>query len=294
MGVLMKKSLLLVIFLLLFSLIYSQDFLEYTGCGVVKAVFSQSLKTEFLKEHPNCKFEIVGKGDLYGIREAGSGISDLGGTCRHKLNIPEEKYANLVPFAWDAIVVVVHKDNPIQNITSAQLKKVLTGEIKNWKTLNGQNAIINLYIRKSKNSGVGRMTRELLFADPEVEYASNAKIFSSTTPLEAALESDKYGIAVTGIYSARLRKNLKIIKLDDVFPTNENIRRGIYPLYRPLYMVYNYEESSDLAKDFINLALSKKGQTLLRNDGIIPLDDAKNLWKPFEKKIKKAGQNIKL
>jgi hypothetical protein len=35
--------------------------------------------------------------------------------------------------------------------------------------------------------------------------------------------------------------------------------------------------------------LSEKGQSLLRNKGIIPLKDANNLWKEFEKKMKKAG-----
>ena len=290
----MKKATLIILLLLFVLMLFSESYLEYTGCGVVRAVISKSVKEYFLKTHPGCQIDIVGKGDQVGIRESTAGISDLGGTCRHKLDVPEEKYAHLVPFAWDAIVVAVNKDNPIQNISSENLKKVLTGDITNWKQLNGENAPIQLFIRPGKNSGVGRMTRELLFADPNVEYSTKAKTFFSTTPLEKALENDRYGIAVTGLYSARTRKGLKIIKLDNIAPTNENIRTASYPLFRPLYLVFNLEETSQEGKEFINLVLSEKGQSLLRKDGIIVLSDAKNLWKPFEKKMKKAKQNLSL
>ncbi len=284
-----KKLMSFFALLIIWFALYAQEYLEYTGCGVVRAVISGSVKEYFLKTHPGCEIDIVGKGDMVGIREANAGVSDLGGTCRHKLNVPEEKYSHMVPFAWDAIVVVVNKDNPIKNISSEQLKKVLTGEITNWKSLNGENKPIQLYIRNSKHSGVGQMTRELLFGDPNVEYASNAVRFSSTTPLETSLESNRYAFAVTGVYSARKKKGLKILSLDNVAPTNENIRSGKYPLFRPLYLIYNYEDASQTAKDFIDLILSEKGKELLRNDGIIPLDDAASLWKVFEKKMKKIG-----
>ena len=290
----MKKITLLMLFFMMILSLYSQSYLEYSGCGVVRAVISKSIKQEFLKTHPDCQIDIVGKGDQVGLREATSGISDLGGTCRHKIDVPEEKYAHLTAFAWDGIAVVVNKDNPLKNITSEQLKQVLTGEITMWKDLNGENAPINLYIRQGKNSGVGRMTRELLFADPNVEYSSKANIFFSTTPLETGLEKDRYGFAVTGVYSARKRKGLKIIKLDGVSLTNENIRSNKYPLIRPLYLVYDFDDTTQEAEDFINLILSDKGQTLLRQDGVVVMSDAMNLWKPFEKKMKKAGQNIKL
>ncbi len=285
----MKKSIVILLFILISVFLYSQDILEYTGCGVVRKVIDMSIKKEFLKTHPGLQITIEGTGDLVGIRETSADLADIGGTCRHKLDIPEEKYAKMIPFAWDAIVVIVNKNNPINNISSEQLKKVLTGEITNWKELNGKNIKINLYIRNSKNSGVGRITRELLFNDPNVQYSSTAKKFSSTTPLEAALENDNYAIAVSGVYSSRRRKNLKILSLDNIKPTNENIRKGKYPLFRPLYLVYNPDLASKIAIDFINFVLSEKGQSLLRNDGIIPLKDAANLWKKFEKKMKKAG-----
>ena len=39
-------------------------------------------------------------------------------------------------YCIDAVVAVVHKDNPLENITQAQLKDIFTGKITNWEDLN--------------------------------------------------------------------------------------------------------------------------------------------------------------
>ncbi len=289
-----KKTFIVFFFFLLLATLYSQSFLEYTGCGEVRLVLKKTVEKEFTKIYPDCKFEVMGKGDLYGIREATSGIVDLGGSCRHKLDLPEEKYANALPFAWDALVVEVNKDNPLKSISKEQLKKVLLGEISNWKDLGWEDKKIRLYVRKGKNNGVGRMTRELLFFDPNVEFSSKAIKIEPSEAIENFILNDKYSIGISGIYVARKFNEVKLLALDNIYPTNDNIKRGKYPLFRPLYIIFNPDDASDETRDFVNLLLSPRGSDLLRKNGIIPLKDANNLWKLFEKNIKKAGQNINL
>ncbi|MCD4819245.1 MAG: substrate-binding domain-containing protein [Candidatus Cloacimonetes bacterium] len=290
----MRRAFIICTFMILGLSLFAQTTLEWSGCEIVQSVCIGELRDEFIKDNPEYQINCVGNGDIIGIREAISGISDFGGSCRHKLDILEEKNAKLIPFVWDAIVVIVSRDNPLKNISSEQLKKVLTGDITNWKELGGENHKINLIVRSGKINGVGRMTRELLFSDPKVEYASTANsIYSSSMPLEKAVENDRYAFGVTGIYSARKNRGLHIVKLDYTSPTNENIRTGKYSLYRPLYLVANSHGTNEGAQAFIDFTLSAKGQKILKKKGVVNLADGKNLWKSFEKKMKKAGQKKK-
>ncbi|MCD4819247.1 MAG: substrate-binding domain-containing protein [Candidatus Cloacimonetes bacterium] len=290
----MREVFLIFMLMILGLSLFAQTTLEWSGCEIVQSVCMGELRNEFIKDNPEYQINCIGNGDIIGIREAISGITDFGGSCRHKLDILEERNAKIIPFAWDAIVVIVSKDNPLKNISSEQLKKVLTGDITNWREFGGETKKINLIIRKGKINGVGRITRELLFADPKVEYASDANaMYRSSLPLERAVENDRYAFAVTGIYTARKNRGLKLIKLDNVSATNENIRTGKYSLYRPLYLVANTLGTNEGAQAFIDFTLSDKGQNILKKKGIINLADGKNLWKRFEKKMKKTGQKKK-
>ncbi len=249
--------------------------LKWVGCGITKKAFMKELSEAYRKK-TGTKIIIKGGGATKGIRFVAKGVSDLGGSCRHTIDVPEEKGVKMVQVAWDAIVVVVNKNNPVDNISSAQLKAILTGKIRNWKALGGPDAPINLYIRKGKISGVGLMARELIFHNPDQEFASNAKKMRSSGPLERAISRDKFGIGLTGISSAKKRKRLKILKIDGVYPSKDNIMKGNYPYYRPLYLVVS-EKPSEEVKKFIDFALSPEGQMVISKQGTVNLEEGKLL-----------------
>jgi phosphate transport system substrate-binding protein len=182
----------------------------------------------------------------------------------------------MVPVAWDALAVIVHKDNPVEDISLEDLRRVYLGEIKNWKELGGSDRPILLYARDGKISGVGRTIRKLLFADYEQEFAAS-EIFPSTGPLEQQLVSEPDAIAMTGISSAR-KRDVKILKLEGKYPTYENVKNGEYLLYRPLYLVYNENNPNvETIKDFIKFADSEEGQDVIRANGTVPYLEAMHL-----------------
>ncbi len=249
--------------------------LKWVGCGITKKAFMKELAAAY-EAKTGVKIIIKGGGATKGIRAVAKGIADMGGSCRHALNVPEENGVKMNQVAWDALVVVVNKDNPVDNITTEQLKAVLTGKIKNWKELGGPDAPLTLYVRKGKISGVGLMARELIFNNHNQEFAADAKKMKSSGPLERAISRDKYGIGVTGISSAKKRTKLKILKVDGVAPTKENIASGKYPFYRPLYLVTKESPSGEVKK-FIEFALSPEGQKIIAEQGTVTLAEGKSL-----------------
>ncbi len=243
--------------------------LRWVGCGISKKAYVSELAKAYEKR-TGVKIDIQGGGATRGVRDVAGVTADIGGSCRNRIwGHAEEKGVTMVPVAWDALAVIVHKDNPVEDITLEDLRRVYLGEIKNWKELGGSDRPILLYARDGKISGVGRTIRKLLFADYEQEFAAS-EIFPSTGPLEKQLVSEPDAIAMTGISSAR-KRDVKILKLEGKYPTYENVKNGEYLLYRPLYLVYNENNPNvEKIKDFIKFADSEEGQDVIRANGTVP------------------------
>ena len=264
--------------------------INWVGCGISKKAYMVDLATEYEKLN-GIKINLQGGGATKGIRDVAAMNADFGGSCRfHFKDHPEEKSVGLEPVAWDALVVIVHKNNPVSNITYKQMSDVLDGKIKNWNELGGNDAPIQLFARKSKSSGVGLTLRKLVFADYEKEFKAH-KFFKSSGPLEKELVESENAIAVTGISSARLR-DLKILTLDDAAPSYDNIRSGKYTLYRPLYITYNPESINNvIVKDFIRFAHSNRGRSIMKRNGVVPYLEALYLVMKQVEQDKRAYRN---
>lgn len=264
------------------------EILSWTGCGISKKAYIKQMAKAFEKK-TGLRVNVTGGGATKGIRFAAAGKADVGGGCRHKIDHEAEKNAQGTIVAWDALVVIVHKKNPITNISSKRLKLVLTGKIKNWKKLGGKNAGIDVLARDGKNSGVGRMARELIFNAPDLNYTPDAINFPSSGPLERSVEKNINAIAITGISSGRKRK-VKFLKIDGRAPTYDNIASGRYPFFRPLYL-YTSTNPGKNAKNFIAFASSAEGQKIIKEQKTVNVEDAKKggLYEKYDKKMKKVG-----
>jgi len=247
--------------------------LNWVGCGISKKAYVTSLAQQF-EEETGVHINIQGGGATKGIRKVVSREADLGGSCRFSLpDDPREAGVGLEPVAWDALAVIVNKDNPVESISFEDLRKLLEGKITNWKQLGGVDAPVDMYTRKSRFSGVGRTLRANVFADFDKELYSTEQ-FKSSGPLEKAVVANKNAVGVTGVSSARLR-DVKILKLDGVEPSVKNVRAGKYSIYRPLYITYNPDSPRiDDVRRFIDFTHSIEGRKVMKENGVVPYKEA--------------------
>ena len=247
----------------------------WAGCGITKKAFMAELAQAY-EAKTGIKIELQGGGATRGIRDAAALKIDLGGSCR--MSLPgvdrSELHASLHPVAWDALAIILNKKNPVNNITTEQIKAMYLGKITNWSELGGPDAPINLYVRRGKYSGVGYAVRQYIFHDGSIEFVSN-NIVKSSGPLEKAVEKDPFAVGITGISSAR-KRNVKSIGFDGKTPTYENVSNGTYGLYRPLYLVTS-PQPSEKVKNFIDFARSEEGRKILRVNQTVPYKDAPHL-----------------
>lgn len=255
--------------------------LRWAGCGISKLGFMQDLAKAY-EEKTGTRILLEGGSSTKGLREVSSRHTDLGGSCRLPLvyknedgsySIEEsEKQIKIIPVGWDALVVLINRDNPlIDSITTEQLRDVLTGKITHWSQLGADSdKAIQLYVRKGKISGVGRTLRQQLFNDPDMTFSDRATIFPSSGKLEQAIAENPYGFAVSGISSSRHRP-VQMVKLDGIEPNMQTLKDGSYTLYRLLFLVVSnsYIERPEIA-DFVRFALSVDGQNIIRAAGTLP------------------------
>ncbi len=259
----------------------AENSLNWVGCGISKLGFMQDLAAAY-ETRSGVKVNLEGGGATKGIRQVSAGESHLGGSCRMPLVYKEkggryvvesaESRVKMIPLGWDALVVIAHKDNQmVSSITREQLKAVLRGEITTWRGLGADNdQPINLYIRQGTISGVGLTLRQQLFDNVNEQFSAKATELPSSGKIEQAVEQDPLALAVSGISSSRHR-DLRMLPLDAVEPTMENMKKGEYVLYRLLFLVAPAKvmEQPESAA-FVRFAQSAEGTTIIEKAGTLP------------------------
>jgi len=241
---------------------------------------------EFMKMHPGARISVSGPGSGVGIAALIDGTTDIGQASRKmKAKEIEQAEANGVyPYeiqvATDALSVVVHPDNPVSELTIAQLSAIYTNRITNWKDVGGNDAPI-VALSRDTNSGTHVFFKEhivqmkgLPTEDKSLEYGSKVLLLPSTQEGASEVARNPNAIFYPGLgYVTEAVKPLgikKTAKDEAVLPSVETALDGTYPVARPL-LYYTDGEPNGVIKAFIDYSLSAEGQQKVTEVGYVPL-----------------------
>ena len=191
--------------------------------------FSDVLAEEFIKKHPGVEINVQGGGSSQGIQAAVNGAADIGASSRELKS--EEKSQGLVEttIALDGIAVVVHPSNPVGEITVDDLRNVYLGNIKNWKELGGKDSPITVVCREA-GSGTRGAFEELIMNKENI--SNQVVIQPSTGAVKTTVAGDEKAIGFVSM--ASVDKDVKILKIDGVEASIDNVKNGSYKISRPL------------------------------------------------------------
>ncbi len=139
----------------------------------------------------------------------------------------------LVPVCYDAFVFLVNGENPVEGLTVQQIQDIYTADIQNWQDVGGEERIIVPY-QRPKNSG-SQTAMENLVMQGRVLVAENNFVSDGMGDLVSAIGDYDNGRASLGYsylyYVDVLYKSgtVKVLAVDGVKPTAENLRSGAYP-----------------------------------------------------------------
>ncbi|MFZ2198882.1 MAG: phosphate ABC transporter substrate-binding protein [Thermodesulfovibrionales bacterium] len=271
-----RSVFLLLIFLSVFFLeappAYSEN-ITGSGCSVSNVGYLQELAKEYERQ-TGVKVLVRGGGTVVGIEDVKTGKVDFAASCRKKSS-DDPSDVDFIQVAWDALAFIVHKSNPLNDISLDEVREIYAGKITNWKQLKGNDAPIKIFVSKSKKglSGVEGATRDLVLKGKEVVETPNTLFLASSAIVEQMVEDTPGGFATTGFSSAR-KRDVKMLKVNGVSPDKANIKNNKYQLKRPLFLLVPHK-AKPAVKNFIDFALSNKGQRFISSQGVVSLNDLK-------------------
>lgn len=272
MGLKFNSIILFLAFSLLFPLtVYSSEQLLISGCSVSYVGYLRDLANEYEKR-TGVKVFVRGGGSVGGLENLKQGTADLAATCRGPIG-DEGANKDFIQVAWDAIVFVVHKTNPLDNITLENAKDIFMGRITNFKQIGGKKEEIKVFIGRTVRSlqGIEASLRQMLLNGKEPVEGPNVKLFPTGGMVEQMIEKTPDGFAASGFTSAR-KRDLKMLKVNGVSPTRDNIKSKKYPLQRPLFLAVP-KNPPDMVKRFVDFALGPEGQKFISSIGAMPVSD---------------------
>ncbi len=180
------------------------------------------------------------------------------------------------PIGYDAFVFFVHKDNPVDNLTSEQVRGIYSGEITNWKEVGGDDEAIVAYQR---NEGSGSQSMLVRFMDgKKIMEAPTEQVNSLMSGIVDVVSDYRSKPSSIGFsyrfYLEGIIKNpdIKILSIDGVAPTAENIRNGKYPIITPLYAVTYEGNDNENVKKLLEWILSDEGQEIIEKTGYVGIE----------------------
>ncbi len=184
-----------------------------------------------------------------------------------QLAYAEENGVELVftPIGRDAFVFLVNQNNPVDDLTVEELKGIYSGEYTNWSLVGGDNTHIAVLQR---NAGSGSQSALLNFmGDTPVKtdyftFLGRSIGFSFRFYVEDMMGEDTPNGGV------------KMLSLNGVYPSTENIRSGAYPIVNDFYAVTRKGETNPNVQAFVDWMLSEEGQAIVNGSGYVGITPA--------------------
>ena len=269
--------------------------------GTIKSIGSDTMNNlmtlwaeDFKKAYPAVTVEIEGKGSATAPPALIAGTANFGPMSRtmkdKEVDDFEKQFGykpTALPTSIDMLAVYVHKDNPIQSLTMAQVDAIFSKtrkggaekDVATWGDLGltGEWASkpISLYGRNSASGTYGYFKEHALFKG---DFKDSVKEQPGSSSVVQGVASDKFGCGYSGIgymtADVRAVPLARDAKAKVIAATPENAYTGEYPMARFLYVYINQKPGTELdplRREFIRFVLSKQGQEVVVKDGYYPL-----------------------
>lgn len=178
------------------------------------------------------------------------------------------------PIGKEAFVFFVSADNPVESLTTEQIQGIYSGEITNWSEVGGNNEKIVAF-QRNKGSGSQSML-ERFMGDKEIMEAPMEQVNDLMSGIIDEVASDYKNKSNSMGFSFRyyvegIIKNpdIKIIAIDGVAPTVENIKSDKYPVITPLYAVTYEGQTNENVDKLLQWILSEEGQEIIEKTGYV-------------------------
>lgn len=248
----------------------------------------------FHRHYPDVKVQIEGKGSATAPKALTEGVAQLGPMSRamkqEEIDAFEKKFGykpTEIKTSLDALAVFVHKDNPIESLTLAQVDAIFSStrnqgfaqDVTTWGQLGLKGDFaskpISAFGRNAASGTYGYFKEHAL---KKGDFKSSVKEQPGSSSVVQGVAEDRFAIGYSGI--GYMTPNVRAVPLSakegkKAFAADlEHVLTGDYPLGRYLYVYINKAPGKPLdpkVREYLRFVLSAEGQEIVVKDGYLPL-----------------------
>ncbi len=233
------------------------------------------------KSYPSYNSEVLVSTTPYAYENLFSGKVDMifaAAPSESQKKIAEQKGLELTmtPIGREAFVFFVNQKNPVDNLTVDQITDIYTGKVSSWEQLGGGNDPIRAF-QRPEDSGSQSALQSLMKGMPLMDPPSKDIVTGMGGIINEVSQYRNYKNAIGftfRFYSTEMVGNdqIKLLEINGVAPTKENIRADTYPITSELYIVTAGTDNPNV-EPLIEWILSDQGQALVEKVGYVPISE---------------------
>lgn len=257
--------------LLLSTSAYGNEVLRISGASTIQPILKRTAP-EFTAA-TGILLNISGGGSAHGITAVLAGEADIGMLSRSPSD-EEAKILEVTRIGYDALALVVHESNALDDLTHDQVRDIFQGNITEWQSISPRQSGMIARVGKAH----GRSTRLLFdqfFGLTAADYPKNLPIVGADASGILYVSIDPQAIAYISagsiLRAIRLGAPVKLLSIDGKFPKPDLIRNADYPYGRPLNLVTRNPQSPKVRQFLDWITHHEKGQQAVEAEGFLAI-----------------------
>jgi phosphate transport system substrate-binding protein len=221
----------------------------------------------FQESHPGVRVNVESTPGDRPIYDTRFGLADLGMLGRNLR--PEESGLLNFPIARDGLAIIVNRNNPVKELSEAQIAGLFTRAYVNWRELGGADRPVLLAGQSEARAARGVFLA--FFGLQELQVRANPTVAGNEQAIDAvANHPEAIGYASLGLArKAAANRPIRLLPLAGVPAKLENVANGRYPLVRPLQLLAR-EPPHGAVQEFLEFARSAAVHDLIEKHGFAP------------------------
>jgi len=245
--------------------------LTLTGSSTVAPLMVE-IAERYQTEHPEVTFDIQTGGSNKGAEDVRTGANDIGMMSRSLK--PNETDLVTFTIAQDGISILLHQSATVSSLSRQQITDIFTGKVNNWQQVGGNNLPIQVLSKNVNHATLGLFAKYFSLAPEQVKatqlVGDNAEMIETILDNPAAIGYVSIG---TAEYQIVHGIPLKLMPLEGVAATIQEVSRGAFPLSRPLNLV-TAEVPEGIKRDFIEFSRSTAVEDIIQSQAFVPASSA--------------------
>lgn len=227
----------------------------------------EKLAESYEGKNEGVTIEINQVGSSAGIKDAINGVSEIGMASR-ELKDQEKAEVKGTAIAYDGIALIMNKSNTVKDLTMDQIKGIYTGQITNWKEIEGGKDAPIVVVSREEGSGTRDAFQEIIGYESE-ELTKEAMISNGNGGVKETVVGNENAIGFVSF--EYLDDAINVATVEGAEASAEAVKNSSYKISRPFNIVTKEGNLTENGQKLIDFILSEEGQKIVSDNKLIPV-----------------------